>query len=414
MITVYTPYLTDRLSYVLDFCFEDKGVDYQVIHNKEEWEKLSIQSINYSNDLVSAVLNWSPQGILFESDIYPSKSLEFDEGDYKLDGVNDPFGVIFFLLTNYTEYYNQDKDQHGRFKSENHPLVKLNQHQEPIVDLLIKEIWCSLGLDYHPIASQYDLAPTFDIDIAWAYKERPLVRAIGGAIKGGKPLHRLQVLSGAKKDPYDTYDQIREIASRLKKTTCFFLLGDYGPFDKNITWDNEAYQTLIKDLQKNVHIGIHPSYASYLNIDQILVEKKRLEIILGEEIKKSRQHFLRLTIPRTYQVLAAAGLKEDYSMGFADQIGFRAGTSFSYAFFDLIDNRKTDLIIHPFAYMDSALKDYLGWDTRQAIKAIEKMRNSIRAVGGTFSFIWHNSSIHNSGEWQGWGDVLKETLNEND
>lgn len=35
-------------------------------------------------------------------------------------------------------------------------------------------------------------------------------------------------------------------------------------------------------------------------------------------------------MPETYKNLIKAGIKEDYSMGFPEQIGYRAGTGFSF------------------------------------------------------------------------------------
>lgn len=410
MITIYTTYQTERLLYVLDFCFKDKGVDYQLIQNESEWNASSIQSINYTNEVLTADLQINPQGILFETEIYPSKILEYKNEEFLLDGVKDELGIIFFLLTNYFEYFNQDRDQHGRYQSENHPLVKLKRHKFPVVDQMVKVIWEKLGLNYESVARGFKLMPTFDIDIAWAYKERPLKRTIGGAIKGGKPIERLKVLTGSKKDPYDTYDSIKNIASKYKHTTCFYLLGDYGPFDKNIAWDNKAYQSLINEMDEISSTGIHPSYASYLKSDQIMVEKKRLEMITQKEVDQSRQHFLRLSIPRSYQVLLDVGIRNDYSMGFADNVGFRAGTCFPYLFFDLTKNEKTSLRVHPFVYMDSALKDYLKLTPGESIQLTEEMKNKVEHVGGAFCFIWHNSSIHDTGEWQGWRAVLDKTL----
>lgn len=410
MITIYSTYQTARLSYALDFCFKDKGVDYQLIQNKSEWDESSTQSINYTSEPLTADLQIYPQGILFESDIYPSKKLDYNNGEFLLDGVCDELGIIFFLLTNYFEYFNQDRDQHDRYQSKNHPLVKLNKHTEPVVDQLVKDIWGKLGLEYETVAKGFKLQPTFDIDIAWAYKERPLKRAIGGAIKGGKPIERLQVLAGSKKDPYDTFDSIKNIAANHKETTCFYLLGDYGPYDKNIAWDNKAYQSLINEMDQSILSGIHPSYQSYLDSNQIKVEKKRLEIITKKQINRSRQHFLRLSIPRSYKLLIDVGINNDYSMGFADNVGFRSGTSFPYSFFDLTKNEKTSLIVHPFAYVDSAFKDYLKLTAEESIPLMKEMKSKIKEVGGTFCFIWHNSSIHNTGEWSEWRAVLDKTL----
>ena len=42
----------------------------------------------------------------------------------------------------------------------------------------------NLGLSYDSELSKFDCVPSFDIDVAWAYKGRPLWRTLGGFLKG--------------------------------------------------------------------------------------------------------------------------------------------------------------------------------------------------------------------------------------
>ena len=385
-------------------------MDYNLITSLDKWNALSEKGINYSHQDLDCRVQVLPQGILFESDIYPSKKTTWADNQLKIDGQFDVFGVIFFLLTRYEDYFSQNSDQHGRIRSEDNTLVKYGIHRIALVDRMVKDLWKQLDLAYETVLDGFKFLPTFDIDVAWAYKNRKLARSIGATIKGGKPVERIQVLAGMKKDPYDTYAEIRAVATESDGIICFTLLGDWGKYDKNIHWKNNAYGSLIRGLNLEGEIGIHPSYASHLDINKVEEEIKRLETITGHEIKLSRQHFLRLKIPTTYQLLEQLGIEEDYSMGFADEVGFRAGTCFPFFFFDLMTNRKTNLLIRPFAYMDSALKDYLKVSSINAQKIVEELLEEVRSVGGDFIFIWHNSSIHNTGEWKGWKELLDFTV----
>ncbi|NJO69236.1 MAG: hypothetical protein HC830_08110 [Bacteroidetes bacterium] len=64
-------------------------------------------------------------------------------------------------------------------------------------------------------------------------------------------------------------------------------------------------------------------------------------------VTKSRQHFLRLKFPGTYHRLMQEGITDDYSMGFHDKPGFRAGIAMPYPFYDLVNEKETTLTVHP-------------------------------------------------------------------
>ena len=64
-------------------------------------------------------------------------------------------------------------------------------------------------------------------------------------------------------------------------------------------------------------------------------EKNRLEGITNMQTKRSRQHYLRFSLPETYQQLIDLEIEEDYSMGYASHVGFRASTCTPFYFYDL-------------------------------------------------------------------------------
>ena len=71
------------------------------------------------------------------------------------------------------------------------------------------------------------------------------------------------------------------------------------------------------------------------DIEILKKEKMRLENIINTPVTFSRQHFLRLSIPETYQNLIDLDIEEDYTMGYAKYAGFRASTCTPFYFFDL-------------------------------------------------------------------------------
>ena len=77
----------------------------------------------------------------------------------------------------------------------------------------------------------------------------------------------------------------------------------YGKFDKNPSFKNKKFRQLIKAISTKAIVGLHPSYASNKNKKLIAFEKNKLEQITEKPITASRQHYLKLKLPDTYNNL---------------------------------------------------------------------------------------------------------------
>ncbi|NJM16655.1 MAG: hypothetical protein HC896_15980 [Bacteroidales bacterium] len=104
------------------------------------------------------------------------------------------------------------------------------------------------------------------------------------------------------------------------------------------------------------------------------------------------------------------GIKEDYTMGYAGAPGFRAGTCRPFYFFDLTENKETELLVVPFQVMDGTLRNYMKSSPEESIKIIKQLIDKVAEVGGTFVSLWHNESLSEWGPWKGWTQVYEEML----
>jgi hypothetical protein len=115
-------------------------------------------------------------------------------------------------------------------------------------------------------------------------------------------------------------------------------------------------------------------------------------------------------MPDTYRAFGEAGIRHDYTMGFNDEPGFRAGIARPYPFYDISAERTTGLTIVPFQVMDGTLRQYMHLQPDAALEVIGSLITATRKVGGLFVSIWHNTSLNEGNGWEGWRRVFEETL----
>jgi len=92
-------------------------------------------------------------------------------------------------------------------------------------------------------------------------------------------------------------------------------------------------------------------------------------------------------------------------MGFASHIGFRAGISSPFMFYDLKNEATTNILINPLAVMDGTLKQYMKLNIHNGIKRVKKIIDEVYNVNGTFITLWHNESLSESAQWKGWKEL---------
>ena len=141
-------------------------------------------------------------------------------------------------------------------------------------------------------------------------------------------------------------------------------------------------------------------------------EIQRLEYITGRKIASNRFNYLRFTMPASFISLNRIGITDDYSMGYATRVGFRAGTCSPFYFFNLLKNERTTLKLHPFAFMDTTLAHYNKIGPKESLDKILLMMKWVKDVEGPFVGIWHNSSFTETGIWRGWRNIFETVAKE--
>jgi hypothetical protein len=422
MLRVFSEKYSERLKFTLDFIFKARNIDYVLTFDKNDFfQSKNALLLNYSEQHFPNVANISPANLLFEKNITEqqlSKSIWENNACFSFDEIADPIASIFFVLSRYEEYTSFKGDKHQRFCASNSVLKENDWLLLPICDVWSEQIISFLQnhtTETIPVDRTFRFIPTFDIDNTYAFLYKSKLQLWGGRIKdwlkgdSDRLNIRKNVLSGKQNDPFDTFTEIVSLQNEGYAPIFFWHLGNISKYDRNISSKIPQHQQLIYSISQQLSIGIHPSYSSNKNANKIGIEKKRLASILKKPVVRSRQHFLKLQLPITYRKLIKYGIQEDYSMGFSDHCGFRAGTARPFLFFDLQKNSITQLTIHPFVYMDGTLHQYMRLSVEEAKNMVQILVNTVKQYGGDFICIWHNETIAGQGIWKNWKQVFLYT-----
>lgn len=431
-IALYTPTLSPRIQYAAALLFQDL-LGFTVVHYTalNEWADSTFPRLCYTAEALPAHLpkhlHLPASGLLLERDIR-RKAIVWHHHKgvpvcFAMDGSKalpyDALAMVFYFATRYEEYLDAPRDAHDRFVAQSSALYPYLHR--PVLHDVAQQVGEALRAYFPQAVGQrpaYRYQPTYDIDYAWAYLHKGVRRALGGLAREvltrqWSPLkQRLSTWLGLTPDPYHTFSLLSEWQAQYELSPIYFwLVGAYGTHDKNIGLDRPAFQALIRGLSANAATGWHPSYAAYdAPMPQLLAEKSALETVIERSVHQSRQHYLRLRMPDTYHRLLAAGITDEYSMGYAEAIGFRAGLAIPYWWYDLSREAVTPLRVHPFAVMDVTLKNYLRLSPQEACVRITELVEVLRQTGGTFTSLWHNNSLSDRDDWAGWRRVYIHLL----
>lgn len=340
----------------------------------------------------------------------------FKWNDGNAESSFDLFGWIFFYLSRMEEYqvFPQEDDL-GRFSHRS-----AFSHRKGWIYRAVVDRWCAqlaevlekLVPGICKLKPKREVIPTCDLDIPYALRGKPFFRLLGASIKSlfrsgtHEFVYRLMSLNGKGTDPFDTLEKMSKDAKNFhQELKCFVLLpvvfkdrrDSSGKLLKKLDVSYFSNQS------KRVEWGLHPSITAGDRASCMIAEKENLEALIDCEVIISRQHFLRINLPDTYRALSEAGIKEDYSMGYHDSPGFRAGTSRPFFWYDLDKEKVTSLKVYPLLIMDGSLKNHLKLNPREAMGKIDRLIEECALTNGIFSYLWHNSSLS---VIDGWGNYI--------
>lgn len=422
---VYSTFRSPRLTYVISFLSGYYSHPFEITDDKEKFLASKEGRINYSaGHLSDTELQIIPQGLLEKRGIEdtdlaigPSAGVPALFTNTSDTGF-DIFSAIFYLLSRYEEYLPHNKDSYGRYAHTNSVAFREGFLHLPAVNLWLDTFAGKIRTFTHVTLSlpKFTFIPTYDIDIAWSYQSKGVLRNLGGLLRSvvkrdlGSLKERLAVLAGRSSDPFDSYEWMSAVHQEYQlKPVYFFHVGkSRSKYDKNIPPEDPQMQQLITSVSSQYAVGLHPSWKSGDAPEELREEKRSLEKIAGHPVTRSRQHYIRFTLPQTFRTLIQSGIEEDYSMGYGSINGFRASVAAPFYWYDLEKEEETSLLLHPFCFMDANSHYEQKQTPEEALRDMKAFHHILQHSGGQMIIIFHNNFLGSGTEFLGWKEMYQD------
>ena len=427
MILVYTPKITRRIEYIFKHIFINIiGIKVSFTTKVDEFVSFQGPKFSYAPTRLSNEFYIKSNSILLEQG-FSDIDLEVKTwGDTKCFFYNekgsipfDIFAASFYLISRYEEYLPHLKDNYGRFSYQESIAYKNNFLDDPVVDLWAYKLKSALISVFPKIYFEnrmYSTKTIIDVPSVYYYKNKGFLRTIGGVftdlfkLKPKNIYTRFMVILSLQKDPYDTF---KWIINKQKKASdkflFFFLVGKFSTYDKNISLIKQPFVNIIKFVSDYSRVGLKLSFFALNNIEVLKNEKLDIESITNRDLIISRNSFSKVNLPINYRNLIKLNIKEDYTMGYVNKIGFRASTCTSFLFFDIDNDIQTPLLVNPYNLMDYSLLSINSFldKTEKVNEVIDK----VKKVNGTFTTVFHNYSFSNEKRWDRFKEIFEIIIN---
>lgn len=367
------------IQYIIEFLLYGNHVASEMVgytSNQSDWEKYRVVIL--------------PNGHLGKNIVQP------DMGDIVIEAINEegktPRWVIrtdiiyntFFYISRAEELINPKRDEHGRFLAQYSILGKHNRLMIPTVDEYARMLMKLLDLPL-PAPSFSQISLTHDVDSIDYY--RHLRGALGGILRGQWRRVRASIRD-IHNDPAFTFSWLIRQDKKVNKASCIYFIKDTlgkGYDYPQYNLKGEDY-SIVRQLIENsdAQLGWHGSYYGGGNPLKLS----------GDKTKVHRSHYLRCSIDRM-QELADMGVTDDYTMMFADHVGFRLQTSRAVRWINPKTMTLTDLILHPLTVMDCTLSNgqYMNLSEDEAYFECQRLFEKIHQNAGELVLLWHNTAV---------------------
>lgn len=414
-LLIYTPKLTSRIQYIFDFIF--KGIlksQIEYTTDRAAFIRRDGAKVNYSEAQIDGSVFFHQTPFLLETRINAFKPGFTGFGNGKAPfPVNDsalPFDVFaaaFYMLTRYEEYYFKSPEG-APFSWHDSLQHKCKILDQPVIDewaLLIKNLISNRFPEKIFATRNFLHLPVVRVDLyplpanGLLNKSTTFLKSL--VHKDGRAL-LFDALTGMANDADNNLLFANELFRTHKITPFYFIDKVHGEIEP------AAFKALLEKVTVAANFGI-------LRPSELPSQKKSLSAAakIFDELAISNDpatlQLDGLLLPDGYLQLLESKIPVDFSMGYSDRTGFRAGTCTPFDWYDLQVEKKTALKVYSYCMTDTALQ-LLG--LTEAKETCTALIDRLKVVDGLFCSNWSLKSLSENAKFKKWKSLYSSIVTE--
>lgn len=412
MVLIYTQKITPRITYTFrQVLCNILGLEIGFTSKVEEFIAHGGMKFSYGNKSLGNEIFVKAAGLLTEQGVSETEINVQQWEDvpcfYKVQENSelpfDIFSATFYMLSRYEEYLPYVKDDLGRYPAKESLAYKNKFLEKPVVDIWaykFKKILQSRFPEAKFSSRKFKVKNILAIAEAYQYKKKGMMRNVGGSINDVlhfriKSLYeRFRTLFFLAKDPYDIYDDLLRFSKQHRISWEFmFQLSDYSLYNKNIGYNKLAYHILMKSLGDYGKIGLLLGYEALSDFQVLKKEKNRWERVVNRELDDVLSNTYGINLPELYNNYDELEIGKDYSMGFPERIGFRAGTCTPFLYYDLNFERISPLLLNPTVCHSGSFERSSFFEIKTKL---ERVKKNVKQVDGLLTLLFENLNFQDN------------------
>ncbi|MFD2284901.1 hypothetical protein GJU39_11600 [Pedobacter petrophilus] len=415
-LIVFSAILTPRIKYIFNFIFRDiLKAEVEFTGNSQFFLESKQAKISYGDVPLGNELFFKSSALLFSNKLEETKIKITSFGEYQVPFPVqnsllpfDVFAASFFIVSRYEEYLHQQKTQED-FKASKSYQYKWKILDRPIIDewaLILRNIILTKYPQFKFYEKNFAQQPTVNFDVpaqiptgftnkakfffnTIVSKENNFISA-GFDRLTGLDINIEQVLQGVA-----TYFNLKKISP------VYFVGFPEIP-------DDYIGITGISKILTAAPVGLlRPCASDKQKISHVKAGLSKLKKILPEQVNLNSQQLEVLKFPLCYLNLLNSAITSDYSMGYAETPGFRAGTCTAFSWYDLQLEKVTPLSVKSYCFTDSALEPLNIQDINELIA---HFIDSVKVVKGTLVSSWKLRTLSTHLKYKKLNTAFKQML----